>query len=62
MITVEPWYSSGTNGIGGQGITLRIPDSASGASSRIRAAPATAAGVAGRTSIPPVTSVTGCSR
>ena len=25
MITVDPWYSSGTNGIGGQGITLRIP-------------------------------------
>ena len=61
-MTVDPWCSSATNGIGGQGITLRIPDRASGASARIRAAPATDAGVAGRTSIPPVTSGTGCRR
>ena len=33
MITSLPWCSSGTNGIGGQGMTLAIVDSSSGAAS-----------------------------
>ena len=53
MITSWPWYSSGTNGIGGQGITLAIVESPSGAARPRRMNPATVAGVAGRTSIPP---------
>ena len=52
-MTSLPWCSAGTNGIGGQGITLAIPDSSSGAASAAAMNPATVSAVAGRMSIPP---------
>ncbi len=61
-ITSLPCCASGTNGIGGQGITLAIVDSASGAASAAATKPAIVSAVAGRISMPPTTSGTGCRR
>ena len=44
MITSSPWRSGGTNGIGGQGMTLAIVDSSSGAASAAAMNPATVSG------------------
>ena len=55
MTTSLPWCSSGTNGIGGQGMTFAIVDSSSGAASAAAMNPAIVSGVAGRISIPPTT-------
>ena len=52
-ITSLPCRSSGTNGIGGQGMTLAIVDSSSGAASAAAMNPAITSGVAGRISMPP---------
>ena len=49
----------GTNGIGGQGMTLAIVESSSGAASAAATKPAIVSGVAGRMSIPPTTSASG---
>ena len=62
MTMSRPWYSSGTNGIGGQGITLAIVESSSGAASAAAMNPAIVSGVAGRTRIPPTNSAIGWSR
>ncbi len=53
MTTGLPWCSSGTNGIGGAGITLAIVESSSGAASASATNPSITSGVAGRKSIPP---------
>ena len=55
-MTSLPWCSSGTNGIGGQGMTLAMVDSSSGAASAAAMNPATVSAVAGRISIPPTIS------
>ena len=54
-MTSCPCSSSGTNGIGGQGMTLAMVDSSSGAASAAAMKPATVSAVAGRMSIPPTT-------
>jgi len=59
MTMSRPWYSSGTNGIGGHGITLAIVESSSGAVSAAAMKPAIVSGVAGRTRIPPTNSAIG---
>ena len=50
---IWPWTSSGTNGIGGHGITFAIVDSSSGASAAAAMKPAMVSVVAGRMSMPP---------
>ena len=57
MTTSLPCCSSGTNGIGGAGMTLAIVESSSGAASASAMKPAIASGVAGRISIPPTIGV-----
>ena len=52
-MTTWPWCSSGTNGIGGQFMTLAIVESSSGAASAAAMKPATVSAVAGRMSMPP---------
>ena len=48
MITSLPWSSSGTNGIGGQVMTLAMVDSSSGAASAAAMNPATMSGGRGQ--------------
>ncbi len=61
MITSLPCASSGTNGIGGAGITFAIDESSSGAASASAMNPAIVSTVAGSSSIPPTTVSSGCS-
>ena len=53
MIESLPCHSSGTNGMGGVGITLAIVDSSSGAASAAAMKPAIVSAVAGSSSMPP---------
>ena len=53
MIASLPCHSSGTNGMGGVGITLAMVDSSSGAASAAAMKPATVSAVAGSSSMPP---------
>ena len=62
ITTSSPWRSSGTNGIGGAGITLAIVDSPSGAASDSARNELRTSGVAGSRSMPPTTEGTSCSR
>ena len=52
-MTSLPCHASSTNGIGGQGITLAMVPSSSGASSESAMNRSTVSAVAGSTSIPP---------
>ena len=61
-MTRLPCSSAGTNGNGGQLITLAIVVSSSGAASAAATNPATVSAVAGRTSRPPTTWSTSCRR
>ena len=61
-ITISPWCSAGTNGIGGRGMTLAIVESSSGAASAAATNPAIVSAVAGRISSPPTIPGSSCSR
>lgn len=62
MITGSPWNCSGTNGIGGDGMTFAMVDSSSGAALAASTKEAITSAVAGRTNMPPYTFRTGSSR
>ena len=61
-MTSLPWASSGTNGIGGAGITFAIDESSSGAASASAMKPAIVSTVAGSSSMPPTTVSIRCRR